>query len=61
MCSAVRDAVTGVENKETARQEWGKQTALWRVAMEYGFVFDSGDLIAAIRGAAEPKSSGTSV
>jgi hypothetical protein len=49
MCSAIRDAVTAVENKETARAELGKQIALWRVALAFGFVFDSRDLIAALR------------
>ncbi len=45
MCSAVRDAVTAVENKETARRELNKEEALWRVAMRYGFVFESKDLV----------------
>jgi hypothetical protein len=49
MCSAFRQAVTAVENKETARRELGKETALWRVALAFGFVFDVDDFIAAIR------------
>ncbi len=48
VCSVFRDAVTAVENKETARQEWGKQTALWRISIQHGFVFDSADFIAAL-------------
>ncbi len=48
MCSALRDAVTAIENKETAREELCKQIGLWRVALSYGFVFDSKDLIEAI-------------
>lgn len=40
MCSAFRQAVTAVENRETARQELCKQIALWRVALAFGFVFD---------------------
>ncbi|MEJ5250839.1 MAG: hypothetical protein HPY54_00655 [Chthonomonadetes bacterium] len=40
MCSAFRQAVTAVENKETARNELCKQIALWRVALAFGFVFD---------------------
>lgn len=40
LCSAFRQAVTAVENKETARHEWCKQIALWRVALAFGFVFD---------------------
>ena len=48
MCSVIRQAVTAVENKETARQQVCKQTALWRVALAFGYVFDVDDLIAAI-------------
>ncbi|MDW8320265.1 MAG: hypothetical protein RMM08_02785 [Armatimonadota bacterium] len=40
MCSVFRQAVTAVENRETARQELCKQIALWRVALAFGFVFD---------------------
>jgi hypothetical protein len=50
MCSAIRQAVTAVENKETARQELCKEIALWRVALAYGFVFDIEDYIKAISG-----------
>ena len=45
MCSAFRQAVTAVENKETARDETCKESALWRVALAYGFVFDVDDFI----------------
>lgn len=48
-CSAFRDAVTAVENKETARQQLNKESALWRVAMAYGFVFETADFIAALQ------------
>jgi nicotinamidase-related amidase len=48
-CSAVRDAVTAVENRETARRELCKAEALWRVALAFGYVFDSADLIAGVR------------
>lgn len=48
MCSAFRQAVTAVENKETAREELSKQIALWRVALAFGFVFDVDDFVAAI-------------
>ena len=48
MCSALRQAVTAVENRETAREEWCKEIALWRVALAFGFVFDVDDLIAAV-------------
>ena len=48
MCSAFRQATTAVENKETARQELCKETALWRVALAFGFVFDVDKFIAAL-------------
>jgi hypothetical protein len=48
MCSAFRQAVTAVENKETARRQLNKQLALWRVALAFGFVFDVDDFVAAI-------------
>lgn len=47
MCSAVRQATTAVENRESARQQWAKELGLWRVALAWGFVFDVDDLIAA--------------
>jgi hypothetical protein len=49
MCSAIRQAVTAVENKETARGELCKEIALWRVALAWGFVFDADDLISALK------------
>jgi len=48
MCSAIRQATTAVENKETARHQLCKQVALWRVALAFGFVFDVDDFIAAL-------------
>ena len=48
MCSVIRQAVTAVENKETARGELCKEIALWRVALAFGFVFDVDDLINAL-------------
>ena len=49
MCSAFRQAVTAVENKETARRQLAKELGLWRVALAFGFVFDVEDFIAALR------------
>lgn len=49
MCSTIRQAVTAVENKETARHEICKEIALWRVALEYGFVFNIDDFIASVK------------
>lgn len=48
MCSAFRQAVTAVENKETARNELCKEIALWRVALAFGFVFDVDEFLAAL-------------
>jgi len=48
MCSTIPEAVTAVENKETARVELAKQLALWRVSVEFGFVFDLDDFVAGL-------------
>ncbi len=48
LCSTIGQAVTAVENRETARQELAKQLALWRVALAFGFVFDVDDFVAAL-------------
>jgi len=50
MCSALRQAVTAVENRETARDELCKEIALWRVALAFGFVFDVEELVAVLQG-----------
>lgn len=49
LCSAFRQATTAVENKETAHGELNKESALWRVALASGFVFDVTDFIAALQ------------
>lgn len=48
ICSTISEAVTAVENKETAREEREKQQALWRVSLEFGFVLPLRELFAAI-------------
>ena len=48
MCSTIRQAVTAVENKETARKERCKEIALWRVALAFGFVYDLEDFLGAL-------------
>lgn len=50
MCSTIRQAVTAIENKETARGEQNKQNALWYVALLFGFVFEADDVVAALSG-----------
>ena len=48
MCSALRQATTAVENKETAKGEHCKEIALWRIAITFGLIFDVNDFITAI-------------
>ena len=48
LCSALRQAVTAVENKETARGELCKEIALWRVALAFGFVLNVDDFVGAL-------------
>jgi nicotinamidase-related amidase len=48
LCSTIREAVTAVENRETANGEREKQQALWRVALEFGFVFGLDDFLSAL-------------
>lgn len=57
LCSAIREAVTAVENKETARGEWGKENALWRVAVAFGFVYELDDLLGALANAGASKAA----
>jgi nicotinamidase-related amidase len=49
LCSTIRQAVTAVENRESARTEGHKEEALWRVALAYGFVFDLEDFLESLR------------
>jgi hypothetical protein len=53
LCSAIRQAVTAVENKETARGQLCKELALWRVSVAFGFVYELDDFLNAIRTAAD--------
>ncbi|MBS0662985.1 MAG: hypothetical protein JSR48_06950 [Verrucomicrobia bacterium] len=54
ICSTIREAVTAIENRETARHEDEKRQALWRIALQWGFVFGVADFIRAI-GALPPR------
>jgi len=49
LCSAIRQATTAVETKETARHEFGKELGLWRVARMFGYVYDVGDFVRALQ------------
>ena len=48
LCSTLAEATTAVENRETAATEREKQQALWRVAVEFGFVFSLADFLRAL-------------
>lgn len=48
ICSVFEQAVTAVENKETARRQLCKEIGLWRVSVGFGFVFDVDDFISAV-------------
>lgn len=48
LCSTIAEAVTAVENRETAATEQEKRQALWRVAVEFGFVFHFADFVGAL-------------
>lgn len=48
LCSTIRQAVTAIENKETARQELAKEIALWQISLFYGFVYDAEDFVRTI-------------
>jgi hypothetical protein len=48
LCSVIRDATTAVETRETARSQLAKELGLWRVSVQFGFVFESRDVIHAL-------------
>ena len=52
--STISEAVTAVENRETARGEREKQQALWRVSVEFGFVFSLANFLSALRAINQP-------
>ena len=45
VCSAIREATTSVENKESCKTHAHHEQALWRVALRYGFVFHLQDIL----------------
>ncbi|MEI7800250.1 MAG: hypothetical protein EBT98_02860 [Opitutaceae bacterium] len=57
LCSTIAEATTAVENRETARAEREKEQALWRVALEFGFVFSLPDFLQALRASSPPPRS----
>jgi len=57
LCSTIAEATTAVENRETAADEREKAQALWRVAVEFGFVFALADFLRAITPAPRRRSA----
>jgi hypothetical protein len=49
LCSAFRQAVTAVENRESARTAAHREEGLWRVALAFGFVFDVDEFCRALK------------
>ncbi|MCD6322302.1 MAG: hypothetical protein J7L77_04685 [Clostridiales bacterium] len=45
LCSTIRQAVTAVENKKSARTEANKEHGLWVTAVQNGFVYDLDDFL----------------
>lgn len=48
LCSTIADAVTAIENKETAREQSGKSSALWLVSLAFGYVYEARPFIRAL-------------
>lgn len=48
LCSAIRQAVTAVENRESARGELHKEEGLWRTSLSFGFVYNLQDITTAL-------------
>lgn len=58
ICSTIRQAVTAVERRETARGELAKEQALWQVPLLFGgLVFDLDDVVGAMAGASRSPSA----
>ncbi|BBH22818.1 hypothetical protein Back11_41630 [Paenibacillus baekrokdamisoli] len=48
-CSVVSQAVTAVENKETASRQLAKELSLWQTSLFFGLVYDADDLVHALQ------------
>ena len=57
LCSTFRQATCAVERKETVRQELNKEEGLWRVSVEFGFVFDVDDFIGMLKAERERRGA----
>jgi nicotinamidase-related amidase len=49
LCSVIREAVTAVENRESARGGNNKNYALWLTALKNGFVYDFDDFMSILK------------
>ena len=49
LCSTVRECTTAVENKESAPQELAKALEMWKVALQFGFVYEYKDIVEALQ------------
>lgn len=57
ICSVIRDGVVAVENRESAPQRLALAIGLWRVSLEFGFVFDASDFCQALAGKSESRGT----
>lgn len=48
MCSAIPEAVTAVESKESVRNGLHTEAALWRISGSFGFLYQKADIVAAM-------------
>jgi len=48
MTSVIRQAVTAVESKESAKEGRSLEHSLWQIAVGFGFVYDLDDFTAAL-------------
>jgi nicotinamidase-related amidase len=53
LCSTVAEATAAVESRESSPHQGEYRQALWRTAVEFGFVFHDTDLIAALNSVSE--------
>ena len=55
-CNCIKECVTAVENRESARGEFNKQQALWRTSLMFGYIHSADDFITAC-GRIKPKKT----
>ena len=50
ICSAIREGVVAIENRESAVGRLHKEEGLWRTSLAFGLVFDLAGFTTALRG-----------